>query len=41
VNSTRKLNVVQAVKEAGQEYASLSEEEKEVHAFHLCILLPF
>lgn len=28
--STRKLNVAQAAKEAGQEYASLSQEEKEV-----------
>ncbi|KAJ6490272.1 putative HMG1 protein [Mycena vitilis] len=28
-SSTRKLNVAQAAKEAGQEYASLSEEEKE------------
>ncbi|KAJ7834626.1 hypothetical protein B0H14DRAFT_2590776 [Mycena olivaceomarginata] len=28
-NSSRKLNVAQAAKEAGQEYASLSEEEKE------------
>jgi len=28
-SSSRKLNVAQAAKEAGQEYASLSEEEKE------------
>jgi hypothetical protein len=28
--NTRKLNVAQAAKEAGQEYASLSAEEKEV-----------
>ncbi|KAG6884765.1 hypothetical protein C0993_008462 [Termitomyces sp. T159_Od127] len=28
-NGTRKLNVAQAAKEAGQEYASLTEEEKE------------
>ncbi|KAJ7639129.1 hypothetical protein FB45DRAFT_904795 [Roridomyces roridus] len=28
-SSTRKLNVAQAAKEAGQEYASLSEDEKE------------
>ncbi|KAF7352495.1 hypothetical protein MVEN_01214400 [Mycena venus] len=28
-NSSRKLNVAQAAKEAGQEYASLTEEEKE------------
>jgi hypothetical protein len=32
-NSSRKLNVAQAAKEAGQEYASLSEEEKEVRVF--------
>jgi hypothetical protein len=35
-SSSRKLNVAQAAKEAGQEYASLSEEEKEVCA--LCHL---
>jgi hypothetical protein len=29
-SGTRKLNVAQAAKEAGQEYASLSPEEKEV-----------
>ncbi|KAG6903399.1 hypothetical protein C0995_005422 [Termitomyces sp. Mi166 len=29
VSGTRKLNVAQAAKEAGQEYASLTEEEKE------------
>jgi hypothetical protein len=29
-SSTRKLNVAQAAKEAGQEYAGLSPEEKEV-----------
>lgn len=28
--STRKLNVAQAAKEAGQEYACLTTEEKEV-----------
>ena len=30
--STRKLNVAQAAKEAGQEYANLTAEEKEVCA---------
>lgn len=30
--STRKLNVAQAAKEAGQEYANLTAEEKEVRA---------
>ncbi len=29
-SNTRKLNVAQAAKEAGQEYAGLSTEEKEV-----------
>lgn len=29
-NSTKKLNVAQAAKEAGQEYANLSAAEKEV-----------
>jgi hypothetical protein len=29
-SSTRKLNVAQAAKEAGQEYATLTAEEKEV-----------
>lgn len=32
-SGTRKLNVAQAAKEAGQEYASLSTEQKEVSAF--------
>lgn len=32
--SSKKLNVAQAAKEAGQEYAKLSSEEKEV-----CLLL--
>ena len=31
-SGTRKLNVAQAAKEAGQEYANLSPEEKEVRA---------
>lgn len=31
--STRKLNVAQAAKEAGQEYATLTAEEKEVSYF--------
>lgn len=30
--NTRKLNVAQAAKEAGQEYANLTAEEKEVHS---------
>jgi hypothetical protein len=34
-SNTRKLNVAQAAKEAGQEYATLSSEEKEVH-IRLC-----
>jgi len=32
-NPTKKLNVAQAAKEAGQEYASLSIAEKEVRFF--------
>jgi hypothetical protein len=31
-SNTRKLNVAQAAKEAGQEYASLSAAEKEVRS---------
>jgi len=31
MTGTRKLNVAQAAKEAGQEYANLSSEEKEVN----------
>lgn len=31
-SGTRKLNVAQAAKEAGQEYANLSPEEKDVRA---------
>lgn len=34
-SSTKKLNVAQAAKEAGQEYARLSEEEKEVRLLRL------
>lgn len=39
-SNTRKLNVAQAAKEAGQEYASLSPEEKEVRVdtLQLCTL---
>lgn len=36
--STRKLNVAQAAKEAGQEYASLTPEEKEVCSISLSSL---
>jgi hypothetical protein len=38
--STRKLNVAQAAKEAGQDYANLSAKEKEVCDFAFCFL-PF
>ncbi|KAG6889233.1 hypothetical protein C0992_005928 [Termitomyces sp. T32_za158] len=40
VNGTRKLNVAQAAKEAGQEYASLTEEEKEATNFSHCVTSP-
>lgn len=33
--NTRKLNVAQAAKEAGQEYANLTSEEKEVRSISL------
>lgn len=38
-SGTRKLNVAQAAKEAGQEYASLTPEEKEVSRYDVRILL--
>ena len=37
--NTRKLNVAQAAKEAGQEYALLTESEKEVRRPYECLIL--
>jgi hypothetical protein len=39
-SGTRKLNVAQAAKEAGQEYANLSPEEKEVCINFLLMSFP-
>ena len=38
--NTRKLNVAQAAKEAGQEYALLNDSQKEVHATLSCLTSP-
>ena len=38
--SSKKLNVAQAAKEAGQEYARLSAEEKEVNTFAILSFIP-